>query len=64
MEDINENIQYTCPMHSEIISNKADSCPKCGMDLVPMENEDADEKIYAVLVKKMTIEKHVLLKKK
>ena len=55
MEDINENIQYTCPMHSEIISNKADSCPKCGMDLVPMENEDADEKIYAVLVKKMTI---------
>ena len=55
MEDINENIQYTCPMHSEIIINKADSCPKCAMDLVPMENEDADEKIYAVLVKKMTI---------
>ncbi|PHR73110.1 MAG: copper-translocating P-type ATPase [Arcobacter sp.] len=55
MQDTNENIQYTCPMHSEIISNKADSCPKCGMDLVPMENEDADKKIYAVLVKKMTI---------
>lgn len=25
---------YTCPMHPEVISNKAGMCPKCGMGLV------------------------------
>jgi ssDNA-binding Zn-finger/Zn-ribbon topoisomerase 1 len=25
---------YTCPMHSEIVQDKAGKCPKCGMNLV------------------------------
>ena len=25
---------YTCPMHPEIVKDKAGTCPKCGMDLV------------------------------
>ena len=25
---------YTCPMHPEVITDKAGKCPKCGMDLV------------------------------
>ncbi|MEO6904074.1 MAG: DUF6799 domain-containing protein [Bacteroidia bacterium] len=25
---------YTCPMHPDVISDKAGQCPKCGMDLV------------------------------
>jgi ABC-type oligopeptide transport system substrate-binding subunit len=28
------NVQYTCPMHPEVISNKPGNCPKCGMALV------------------------------
>lgn len=24
---------YACPMHAEVIGNKGDTCPKCGMDL-------------------------------
>ena len=28
---------YTCPMHPEIQTGEAGSCPICGMDLVPME---------------------------
>ncbi|MDP2336576.1 MAG: heavy metal-binding domain-containing protein [Bacteroidota bacterium] len=30
-------INYTCPMHSEIISDKPGTCPKCGMELVKLE---------------------------
>jgi hypothetical protein len=30
----NKTVQYTCPMHPEIIQDKPGQCPKCGMDLV------------------------------
>jgi Cu2+-exporting ATPase len=29
-----ENEQFTCPMHAEVIKNAPGKCPKCGMDLV------------------------------
>ncbi|MBI5434127.1 MAG: hypothetical protein HZA52_14940 [Planctomycetes bacterium] len=28
---------YTCPMHADVIQDKAGRCPKCGMDLVKKE---------------------------
>ncbi len=28
--------KYTCPMHPEVMSDKQDSCPKCGMALEPI----------------------------
>ncbi len=30
-------VVYTCSMHSEVISDKPGTCPKCGMDLVKKE---------------------------
>jgi multidrug efflux pump subunit AcrA (membrane-fusion protein) len=30
-------VQYTCPMHPEVISDTPGKCPKCGMDLVKKE---------------------------
>ena len=35
--------QYTCPMHPEIIQDKPGNCPKCGMNLVPVNKQAADK---------------------
>jgi len=37
------NIQYTCPMHTEIIKDGPGACPKCGMALEPVSYTDADQ---------------------
>jgi transcription initiation factor IIE alpha subunit len=31
------SINYTCPMHPNIVENKPGVCRKCGMDLVEKE---------------------------
>jgi hypothetical protein len=31
--------QYTCVMHPEVIQNHPGKCPKCGMELVPVEDQ-------------------------
>jgi P-type Cu+ transporter len=49
-------IQYTCPMHPEIITDKPGSCPICGMNLVPLKPTESDEnKVYDDLLKKMKV---------
>lgn len=35
-------VEYTCPMHPEIVQNKPGNCPICGMDLVPKPSKDND----------------------
>ena len=37
VEDVPEGTIYTCPMHPEVISDKLEDCPICGMVLEPME---------------------------
>ncbi len=51
-----QTVQYTCPMHPEVIKDEPGSCPICGMDLVPMEpTESEEDKTYQKLLKKMKI---------
>jgi len=33
-------VEYTCPMHPEVVQNEPGSCPKCGMNLEPRELRD------------------------
>jgi len=33
------DVYYQCEMHSEVLSEKAGTCPKCGMDLTKMEKK-------------------------
>ena len=47
-------MQYTCPMHPEVITDKPGSCPICGMELILMEPTKSEEdKTYNKLLKKM-----------
>jgi hypothetical protein len=34
-----KSVSYTCPMHSDVTSDKAGKCPKCGMNLVAKKTE-------------------------
>jgi Cu2+-exporting ATPase len=53
---INKKIQYTCPMHPEIIRDEPGSCPICGMDLVSLEaNVEEEDKTYKDLLRKFKI---------
>lgn len=49
-------VQYTCPMHPEIIRDKPGSCPICGMDLVPLEpTREEEDKTYTNLLRKFKV---------
>lgn len=50
--DTHTAVEFTCPMHPEIIRNKPGTCPICGMDLVKRETggtKSADAELEALL---------------
>ncbi len=53
---LQKSIQYTCPMHPQIIRDEPGACPICGMDLVPLEsNVEEEDKTYKHLLHKFII---------
>jgi Cu2+-exporting ATPase len=51
------DLQYTCPMHPEIVQDHPGNCPICGMDLVPIANgnDEADDHTYRDLRMKLWV---------
>jgi len=39
--DVAKDLEYTCPMHPQIVRNEPGSCPICGMNLVAKQTADA-----------------------
>ena len=53
---VKKKVQYTCPMHPEVIKDEPGSCPICGMDLVPLEADvEEEDKTYKNLLRKFKI---------
>lgn len=53
---VKKKVQYTCPMHPEVIRDEPGSCPICGMDLVPKEADvEEEDKTYKNLLRKFKI---------
>lgn len=48
-------VEYTCPMHPEIVQDHPGDCPICGMELVPNQVTEEDDKHYKDLLKKFWI---------
>jgi len=49
------NVQYTCPMHPEIVRAAPGACPICGMALEPMVPSDAPSEELADFTRRMWI---------
>jgi P-type Cu+ transporter len=49
------NVQYTCPMHPEIIRDAPGACPICGMALEPMLPTDAPSEELTDFTRRMWI---------
>jgi Cu+-exporting ATPase len=49
------NVQYTCPMHPEIVRDAPGSCPICGMALEPMVPSDEPSEELTDFTRRMQI---------
>jgi len=47
-----ETVKYTCPMHSEVMKDKAGKCPKCGMELVVKKDKKSEMMGDSTMMKK------------
>lgn len=48
-------LQYTCPMHPEVVRDEPGACPICGMDLVAVTPDDQDDLNYSDLLLKFKV---------
>lgn len=41
-----KTMQYTCPMHTEVVSDKPGNCPKCGMTMVEKKDMKMNDNMH------------------
>jgi FtsP/CotA-like multicopper oxidase with cupredoxin domain len=46
-DDVAPASSYACPMHPEVTSTEPGTCPKCGMQLLPVRSEEETPTSYA-----------------
>jgi FtsP/CotA-like multicopper oxidase with cupredoxin domain len=46
-DDVAPATSYACPMHPEVTSSEPGTCPKCGMQLLPVRSEEPTVTSYA-----------------
>jgi Ni,Fe-hydrogenase III large subunit len=44
---LKSRIEYTCPMHPEVVQDEPGNCPKCGMTLIPRETAESPHADHA-----------------
>src|SRR5690554_1640752 len=42
-QEVGEETIWTCSMHPQIRQNEPGDCPICGMDLIPLEDDQHDD---------------------
>jgi FtsP/CotA-like multicopper oxidase with cupredoxin domain len=45
-DDVAPATSYACPMHPEVTSSEPGTCPKCGMQLLPVRSEEPTPPLY------------------
>jgi FtsP/CotA-like multicopper oxidase with cupredoxin domain len=45
-DDVTPPTSYACPMHPEVTSSEPGTCPKCGMQLLPVRSEESKPASY------------------
>ncbi len=53
--ELTVQIEYSCPMHPEVLQDHPGSCPICGMDLVASHLQESDDPVYRDLSRKLWI---------
>src|SRR3989344_1538128 len=52
-KNLNKNNRYSCPMHTDVMSDKPGRCPKCGMNLEPSKEEPDEHTNHKMAEHKM-----------
>ena len=47
-DDVAPATSYACPMHPEVTSSEPGTCPKCGMQLLPVRSEQPTGRLLHV----------------
>jgi len=57
-QDMMNLMEYTCPMHPEIVQDQGGICPNCGMTLVPKSEAMMNKTTYTCSMHPEVVQDH------